>query len=116
LARGAGATASTFGGGFLGEIAHRLCLAALLALPGGCSLTFIDEDGRKHVLGLVHMTIAPADEQTAGDVVGVQTLGLSIYETPIHSGISLGWHSEKTAALKNNVLVIGNPISKINPE
>ena len=99
----------------MGEIAHRLCRAALLALLGGCSVTFVDEGGRKHVLGLVHLTVAPADEQTTGDVVGVQTLGLSIYETPIHSGIALGWHSEKTAALKNNALVTGNPISALNP-
>jgi hypothetical protein len=90
-------------------------MAALLALPGGCSLTYMDEAGRKHVLGLVHMTVAPSEGPTAGDVVGVQTLGLSIYQTPIHSGIALGWHSEKTAALKNNALVIGNPITALNP-
>ena len=99
----------------MGEIAHRLCRAALLALLGGCSVTFVDEGGRKHVLGLVHLTVAPSEGPTAGDVVGVQTLGLSIYETPIHSGIALGWHSERTAALKNNVLVIGNPMTALNP-
>ena len=98
----------------MGTIARRACETALLALLNGCSLPFVDDDGRKHVLGLVHMTVKPSEGPTAGDVVGVQTLGVALYHTPIHSGIALGWHSEKTAALNNNALVIGNPITALN--
>jgi hypothetical protein len=99
----------------LGVQARRASWAALIALLGGCSLTYTDGAGRKHVLGLVHMTIAPSEGPTAGDVIGVQTLGLTVYQTPIHSGLALGWHSERTAALKNNALVIGNPIISMKP-
>jgi hypothetical protein len=74
-----------------------------------CALTYVDDQGAKHVLGLVNMKIEPQviADQTLAESVQIQSVGVSIYSTPINSGMALGYNNEWLAIVYDNV-VVGN--------
>lgn len=92
--------------------------ARVLAIPlalSSCAAVYTNPDGTKHVVGLVRVSIRPATDAVAlaGDVVDVTVLGLGVYSTPPHSGLVLGYSREVTASIRDNALVLGNPLQEI---
>ena len=91
----------------------RLGLAALLACSaGGCAIRYDDRAGNHHILGLVEVIIPPpaASQTLAGTVVSVTTFGALASRNAQGGTLALGYASETTAAIKDNALVLGNPL------
>ena len=83
----------------------------------GCAFTYTDANGDRHAIGLLGMTVrAPAVPDTlAGDVVEITSLGISIGQTAQGGYVTAGFNREASAALRDNALVLGNPISALTP-
>lgn len=84
------------------------------ALPlSACAVSYFDDDGNQHVIGFASIVIAPSTEgqPTAGNVVDLTTIGLSVNSMPDGNSLSLGYSRVVTATLKNDVLVLGNPLA-----
>ena len=99
---------------------HRLPLklAIVLALQcQGCSLSYNDSQGNRHVVGLVDVTIhAPAAPTTfAGDVVDLKSIGLVVSQTAQGGYVSIGYSHEVSANLRDNALIIGDMVHPLAP-
>ena len=97
----------------MGVHVRQLCLVALLAsCAGGCAISYDDRAGNRHILGLVDVTIPPpaASQTLAGTVVSVTTFGALASRNAQGGTLALGYASETTAAIKDNALVLGNPL------
>jgi len=83
---------------------------------GGCAFTYTDANGDRHAIGLMDITVrAPAaPEMFAGDVVEVTSLGLSIGQNAQGGYLTAGFNRETTAALRDNALVLGNPVTALS--
>lgn len=70
----------------------------------GCALSYVDSRGATHVLGLVKLTIEPgtSGEQLAGDSVQIRSVGVSVYSTPLNSGVVIGYNHETLMAVRND--------------
>ena len=81
----------------------------------GCAFSYTDTNGDRHVIGLVDMTVrAPAAPATlAGDVVEITSLGLSLGQNAQGGYLTAGFNRQTTAALRDNALVIGNPVTAL---
>src|SRR3982751_3632416 len=93
------------------------CLLLGLSTPlGGCAFSYTDINGNRHAVGLLDITVrAPAAPETfAGDVVEVTSLGLSIGQTAQGGYLTAGFNRETTAALRDNALVLGNPVTALS--
>jgi hypothetical protein len=88
-------------------------LALVAAVVQGCAFTYVDAHGDRHAIGLLDITIhSPASIATvAGDVVEVTTFGLSVGSTAQGGYVTAGYNHEVTAALRDDALVIGNPVN-----
>ena len=84
-----------------------ICLALMTALVESCAFTYVDDQGATHVLGLVNMKIAPpiTTAYTVAESVQIQSVGLSIYSTPINRGLALGYNREHLASVHDNAAV-----------
>src|SRR5437879_3366331 len=84
---------------------------------GGCAFTYTDANGDRHAIGLVDITVrAPAAPETlAGDIIEVTSLGLSVGQNAQGGYLTAGFNRQTTAALRDNALVLGNPISALAP-
>lgn len=73
-----------------------------------CAVTYTDDTGNKRVIGLVNMTIdkSAGDKLKAADRVQITNIGIMYSNSPIHTGISIGYNSETTMVLKNDVATI----------
>jgi hypothetical protein len=82
---------------------------------GGCAFSYTDANGDRHAIGLVDITVrAPAAPETlAGDVVEITTLGLSVGQTAQGGYLTAGFNREATATLRDNALVLGNPVTAL---
>ncbi len=76
----------------------------------GCAVNYIDDEGVKHVVGIVNMQIKPFTtvDRSVIESVHIQTVGFLVYSTAIQRGIALGYSSEHLATVYDNV-VVGNP-------
>ena len=102
----------------LSGIAGRRRRSALLvsltaAALTSCAYGYTEADGTRRIIGLVDLEIRPsADERTiAGEVVDVRTVGLSLLETGDETSVALGYQRHIAAALRDNALVLGNPLT-----
>jgi hypothetical protein len=84
---------------------------------GGCAFAYTDANGDRHAIGLVDITVrAPAAAETlAGDVVEITSLGLSVGQNAQGGYLTAGFNRQTTAALRDNALVLGNPITALKP-
>jgi hypothetical protein len=99
------------------RISQRAVLAAALATAlSGCAFSYTDANGDRHVIGLVDYTVrAPAAPETlAGDIVEVASIGISIGQNAQGGYFTAGFNRQTTAALRDNALVIGNPITALS--
>lgn len=83
---------------------------------GGCAAVWSDASGARHTVGLVWMTTKPGppNASVAGEVTSVTTLGANLTLTEEDHSLSVGYRSAKAASIKNNALVLGNPITDIS--
>lgn len=94
--------------------APRLVVASLAALAlGGCAVSYVGDDGSRHIIGFAKIVIPPADSAmpTAGNVIDLTTVGLSLNDMPEGQSLTLGYSRAVTATLKDNSLVLGNPLA-----
>lgn len=72
-----------------------------------CAFTYVDDQGAKHVLGFVNMKIEPSitSAQTVAESVQIQSVGVSIYSTPINRGVALGYNRENLTTVHDNTVV-----------
>lgn len=92
-------------------------LAATLASAlGGCAFSYTDSNGDRHAIGLLDITVrAPAAPETlAGDIVEITSLGLSLGQNAQGGYFTAGFNRQTTAALRDNALVIGNPVTALS--
>ena len=54
----------------------------------------------------IAVPVVATGEASAGSIVEVTTLGVAAYQTPLMSGITVGYNRERLMSLKNNVLVV----------
>ena len=94
-----------------------IAVAASVFFCQSCAFSYTDADGNRHMLGLVDITVhSPAAPETfAGNVVDVAAIGLIASVTAQGGYIALGYSHEATAALRDNVLVIGDPVRPLAP-
>lgn len=92
-----------------------LSLLVVVASVAGCAVVYDDANGTKHIIGLANVEIRPpADDRTiAGEVVDVTIIGIAVYNTETHGGVVLGYSQEAIASIRDNALVIGNPLQAI---
>src|SRR5437660_12901967 len=84
---------------------------------GGCAFSYTDANGDRHAIGLVDGSVrAPAAPETlAGDIVEVTSLGLSIGQNAQGGYLTAGFNHQATAALRDNALVLGKPLTALAP-
>jgi hypothetical protein len=84
-----------------------ICVALLSVLVESCAFTYVDDQGAKHVLGLVNMKIEPlvTADHTVAESVQIQSVGVSIYSTPINRGLALGYNRENLTTVHDNAVV-----------
>ena len=91
--------------------ASSISIALLVVLTitfDGCAISRLDTDGNRQIIGFVNLKMpGPRDpQQIGGETVSISTVGVLIYTTPIHSGLSIGFSREKVTGILNNVLAI----------
>lgn len=86
-------------------------LLCVVCFAEGCAYSYIDNDGDRHLIGLVDVKIrdAPESETYAGQIVDWRTLGISVNRNEMGSSVAIGYNRDVSGYLKNNSLVIGNP-------
>lgn len=80
-------------------------LAAMLV--AGCAVSIENPDGSVRVIGVVDMTVAPPPGNVAGEVVRVQSIGLTGSWGRNRASVTLGYSDIRIASFKNNILAIG---------
>ena len=82
-------------------------------LTAACSISWQEADGSRRVLGFVSLRLTDAaDHPTfAGTAVTMTTIGLGVVATDAETIVNLGYLNIATANLRDNVLVIGNPLN-----
>jgi len=84
---------------------RRALLATLCLLVSACAQIEVLPDGTRIVTGLVRVTIPsqmPAAERAA-DSIEVTAFGLSMLSTPVGTGITLGFATDRITAVRNGV-------------
>lgn len=86
---------------------RRPALAALAATAlAGCAHSYIDTDGNRHVIGLVHLTLPPSNAAPrAADWMRTRTVGLALSRMDIGSSLELGYSDNLLAVVRNNSCV-----------
>jgi hypothetical protein len=89
---------------------HRSCQAGIVLLGCtllcGCAHEYIDADGNRVIVGLVHLTLpGTAPASTAADWMRVRTVGLALSRNAIGGALELGYSDNTLAAIHNNSCV-----------
>jgi hypothetical protein len=94
-----------------------MACGALTLTCQGCAISYTDEAGDHHAIGLLDIVVRPsaAPQTFAGSVVEITSLGLSVGRTAQGGYLTAGYNREVTAALHDNALVLGNPIAPLSP-
>jgi len=94
-----------------------LAIGVLILIGHGCALSYTDEHGDRHAIGLLDVSVhsPEAPETFAGSVVEITSFGLSVGRTAQGGYLTAGYNREVTAALRDNALVLGNPIALLGP-
>ena len=94
---------------------YAVCAIGLVLplLTAACSVSWQEADGSRRVLGFVSLQLTDAaDHPTfAGTAVNLTTIGLGFVSTGTETIVNLGYLNIATANIRDNVLVIGNPLN-----
>ncbi len=90
------------------NIVKAILIIALILVNYSCAINYIDDDGNQRIIGLVSIKLERPTEYplVAGDKVSISNIGVLVSKGPVHSGISIGYNSETSIVLKNNVATI----------
>jgi hypothetical protein len=83
--------------------------AAALALPG-CAHTYVDEDGSRHVIGLVWLDLPPPAVAAGADGLRVRTIGISTLRSPAGSSLVLGYADSDIVVVPDDRVVNATPL------
>lgn len=93
------------------------CLAAIALC--GCTATWTEADGTRRILGLGVVAISipsQTDQATfAGSAVDMTTIGLALADAGDETVLTLGYLNLNMARLRNNSLVVGDPLALRRP-
>lgn len=83
---------------------------------GGCAYSYVDDQGNVHAVGLMSIVVqpAPADGPIAGNIVSIMAVGLAAGSNAQGGYLAIGYSRQVTAALRDNVVVTGNPIAALD--
>lgn len=81
---------------------------ASLAFLGACASVWVDTDGNRHVIGLMHLTLSPPQTQAAAETLRVRTFGLSWTHADAGSALLLGYGDTTLGFVRNNVCIAPN--------
>jgi hypothetical protein len=84
---------------------RRLAALTGLACLGGCAHVWVDDQGNRHVVGLLHLTQPPAPTPAAAETLRVRTLGLTWTRAEAGSALVLGYGDTTLGFLRNDVCV-----------
>src|SRR5262249_53916466 len=88
---------------------RRMGVVALASfLVGACSYSYVDANNVRHVVGLVDMTIAPANtgSEPVATAVSVTSVGMHVYSgTANGGGVVLGYGRETVLLIPNNACI-----------
>lgn len=88
-----------------------LGIAAVASLSlAGCAHTYVDEQGSRHMIGLVWAKLPPPTFATAADSLRVRAIGISTTQTPAGSAIVLGYTDSNIVVVRDNQLVDVAPL------
>jgi hypothetical protein len=77
----------------------------------GCAHVSVDEDGTRHVVGLVSLTLPPVDaEGRAAEAFRTRSIGITITKSEIETGIVVGYSDLTLAFIRDNRVVVGNAL------
>ncbi|RMF15883.1 MAG: hypothetical protein D6757_03785 [Alphaproteobacteria bacterium] len=97
-----------------------VCIAFLLLILSstGCSIVWVDDAGRCHLLGFNHIRLAaaPPGSPVAGTSVALETIGISAISLPQENHFGLGYVRHEFALLRNDALIIGSPLLSDRPK
>lgn len=97
--------------------ARALLLCVVTVASSGCTYTYVDQSGNHRTLGLgiVDIVVRSAAnlDPVAGDIVDITTFGISVGRTAQGGYLTAGYNHEVSAALRDDALVLGNPVSAI---
>lgn len=88
---------------------HFLAWASACCMTlSGCAHVRIDEDGTRHIVGLVSLTLPPPDKfaERGADAIRIRSLGLTALRSPADGALVLGYQETTLIAVKNNSLVL----------
>ena len=90
-------------------------VTAITSCLSGCAYSYVDEDGNRHIIGLVSLKLTPTggSQTLAGDVADITTVGISIADTAQGAHFTIGYSRDVVAALKNDAAVMGNPLAAL---
>lgn len=85
------------------RIIAALCLPVFLH---GCAHVYVDADGTRHVLGLVHLELpAESTAKPGGEALRSQSFGLSVTSSAVGQAVVLGYSDTTLAFVRDNVVV-----------
>ena len=87
------------------DIVRRLGAAVSLAVLGGCAHVWVDAEGNRHVVGLLHLTLQPTRPQPAAETLRVRTLGLTWTQADAGSALVLGYADTTLGFLRNDICI-----------
>lgn len=86
-------------------------VATVVALSlAGCAHTYVDEQGSRHVVGLVWAKLPPPAFAAAADSLRVRAIGISTTKTPAGSAIVFGYSDSNIVVVRDNQLVDAAPL------
>lgn len=81
----------------------RLVPSLLLA---GCSHLHVDEQGQRHIMGFVWLTLPPAAVAPVGaDALRLRSVGLALTRSPAGGAAVLGYSDATVTVIRNDALV-----------
>ena len=83
----------------------------LIILLNGCAYSYIDDDGTKHIIGLVNVEIKtlPEEGTYAGKIVDMRTFGITVNKIDEGGSIAIGYNRDVSGYIRDHALVLGNP-------
>ena len=85
-------------------------IAAIVVSMAGCAHTYVDEQGSRHVIGLVWAKLPSPAFDIAADSLRVRAIGISTTKTLAGSAIVLGYSDSNIVVVRDNQLVDAAPL------
>lgn len=91
-----------------------IVLLFLALTSQGCSFSYVDSQGYKHIMGLVDVkmkTHSPNSNTDSAENIDVTSVGISFYTNPLNSGLAIGYNREVVTVLNgsNCIAVTDDP-------